>query len=347
MSSVTLSSQVATQLGASLRRVSEQFRSIGTPPSAESQAAIIGVGSSLADDGAASEQPLLAGSFPLSDIGIFLGTALSQQAEVDLPVRILMADKDDHTRIYAVKTDTVNVATKVKAGEAQFDKSKNVYIFTTDSQPPRTFIFTPAQPPGIETGSILPPPASVPVFPQHTGTDIWLLVTKPEMIFLALEEGDFHDYIIWFPADSGLEPVYVYLKTPRDEPGIATGHGQRISGIWLAEAGKGLGAPIPVQIADKLRGREFSSFDRFREAFWQEVANDPELYGQFSPLNQKRMKRGYAPYPIPIEQVGGREKFELHHVKPLSKNGAVYDIENIRVMTPKRHLSIHSKNGGE
>ncbi|OVZ82140.1 hypothetical protein CBW54_17145 [Yersinia kristensenii] len=77
MSSATLSSQVATQLGASLRRVSEQFSSIGTPPSAESQAAIIGVGSSLADDGAASEQPLLAGSFPLSDIGIFLGTVVA------------------------------------------------------------------------------------------------------------------------------------------------------------------------------------------------------------------------------------------------------------------------------
>ncbi|WP_390899645.1 hypothetical protein [Yersinia intermedia] len=25
-----------------------------------------------------------------------------------------------------------------------------------------------------------------------------------------------------------------------------------------------MGAPIPVQIADKLRGRKFSSFDRFR-----------------------------------------------------------------------------------
>ncbi|OVZ85062.1 HNH endonuclease signature motif containing protein [Yersinia intermedia] len=108
-----------------------------------------------------------------------------------------------------------------------------------------------------------------------------------------------------------------------------------------------MGAPIPAQIADKLRGRKFSSFDRFREAFWQEVANDPELSGQFSPLNQNRMKRGYAPYPIPTEQVGGREKFELHHIKFIRDDGAVYDIENIRVMTPKRHVNIHSKNGGE
>lgn len=58
-----------------------------------------------------------------------------------------MASNDGRTSVYAVKTDTVNVATKVKTGEAQFDKSKGVYIFTSDSQPPRTFIFTPAQPP--------------------------------------------------------------------------------------------------------------------------------------------------------------------------------------------------------
>lgn len=50
-----------------------------------------------------------------------------------------------------------------------------------------------------------------------------------------------------------------------------------------------------------------------------------ELSGQFSPLNQNRMKRGYAPYP-PTEQVGGREKFELHHIKFIRDDGAVYDI---------------------
>ncbi|WP_238282093.1 HNH endonuclease [Yersinia wautersii] len=141
-----------------------------------------------------------------------------------------------------------------------------------------------------------------------------------------------------------LEPVYVYLKSPRDEPGVVTDHGERITGIWLAGAGKDMGAPIPAQIADKLRGRWFSHFGRFRAAFWREVANDPELVGQFLPLNQNIMKRGYAPYPIPTQQVGRKVKFELHHVKFIRDDGAVYGIENIRVMTPKRHIDIHSKN---
>ncbi|WP_227507695.1 HNH endonuclease signature motif containing protein, partial [Yersinia thracica] len=110
---------------------------------------------------------------------------------------------------------------------------------------------------------------------------------------------------------------------------------------------EGLGAPIPAQIADQLRGRRFSRFDKFRKAFWVAVGHDPELAGQFSPLNQNRMKNGYAPYPVPIEQVVGREKFELHHFIPIKDGGAVYNVDNLRIVTPKNHISIHSKNGGK
>ncbi|OVZ77420.1 HNH nuclease [Yersinia kristensenii] len=104
-----------------------------------------------------------------------------------------------------------------------------------------------------------------------------------------------------------------------------------------------MGAPIPVQIADKLRGRRFSSFDRFREAFWQEVAKDPELAGQFKSGNLGNINNGKAPSPRESEQVGGRVKYELHHVKPISKGGATYRIDNLRVLTPKRHIEIHKE----
>lgn len=53
------------------------------------------------------------------------------------------------------------------------------------------------------------------------------------------------------------------------------------------------------------------------------------------------MDKGNAPYPVTEEQVGGRETFELHHVKPVSQDGGVYDMDNIRVTTPKRHIDIH------
>ncbi|MEQ4923272.1 HNH endonuclease signature motif containing protein [Proteus hauseri] len=98
---------------------------------------------------------------------------------------------------------------------------------------------------------------------------------------------------------------------------------------------------MPDRIADKLRGEKFNNFDEFRRRLWEEVSKDPELLKQFSKANQTLIKKGNAPYPIPEEQVGGRETFELHHVKPIIEDGGVYDMDNIRIVTPKRHIDIH------
>ncbi|HEB5885698.1 TPA: S-type pyocin domain-containing protein, partial [Yersinia enterocolitica] len=344
--SVTFSYREAIKLDASLQRVLRRF-SWHNSALADPLVFPIGTVFYSNNERQGTELPPLAGSFPL---GYMLSheTSLPQQGEVNSPVRILMVDRDDETRIYAVKTGVADVPANVKVGMAQFDRTKGVYTFTTDTLPPRTFTFTSPRPPGVGGVSVIPQPASAPVFPQHTGTDIKILATRGTLTFLAHEEVSFHDYIIWFPAGSGLEPVYVYFKSPRDEPGEVTGEGEWILGIWLAEAGRGQGAAIPAQIADKLRGREFSSFDRFREAFWRAVANDPELSGQFIELNQRRMReKGYSPFTPSKEKVGGRDKFELHHVISIKDNGAIYDVDNLRVITPKRHIEIHSKNRGE
>ncbi|OVZ77422.1 S-type pyocin domain-containing protein [Yersinia kristensenii] len=288
----------------------------------------------------------LAGSIALSEMGLSPTTPLPPQGEIVLPVRMLMINTHNGTKFYAVKTGAAGISTKVKVGAAQFDRSKGVYTFTTDSQPPRTFTFTPVRPSGIDIGWIFPQPASAPATPLHTGVTIKYAATPVILPFPQLAERDFHDYIIWFPAESGLQPVYVYLNSPRGKSGEVTGRGQRVVGIWLAEAGKGLGVPIPTQIADKLRGRTFSSFDRFREAFWQEVANDPELAGQFKPSNIDLMKNGYAPFVKKSDKAGKRVRIELHHKNPISQGGDVYHIDNINAVTPKRHIDIHSKNGG-
>ncbi len=343
--SVTFSYREAIKLGTSLQRLSKRFRGHDSAL-ADPLAFSIGAGFYSDNERRGTELPPLAGSFPL---GYMLSpeTSLPQQGEVNSPVRILMVDRDDETHIYAVKTGVTDVPANVKVGMAQFDRTKGVYTFTTDTLPPRTFTFTSPWPPGVGGVSVIPQPASAPVFPQHTGTDIKILATRRTLTFLAHEEVSFHDYIIWFPAGSGLEPVYVYFKSPRDEPGEVTGQGEWIFGIWLAEAGKEQGAAIPAQIADKLRGMKFSSFDRFREVFWREVANDPELAGQFNLRNIAFLKRGYAPYPQGKNQVGGRTKFELHHVVPIKDGGEVYDMDNLRIVTPKLHIKIHSDKGGE
>ncbi|TBW45312.1 hypothetical protein EZI54_23555 [Marinobacter halodurans] len=150
------------------------------------------------------------------------------------------------------------------------------------------------------------------------------------------------ELIVSFPADSGIEPLYlVFRKTARDERGVVTGQGEDIIGTWLENAGKDLGAPVPSQIADRLRGREFSNFDSFREAFWLEVANAEELLAQFGSRNQKTIKAGRAPYARIGDQAGKRNRFEIHHVEEIRNGGSVYDVSNMRVLTPSRHIEIH------
>ncbi|HEM7555794.1 TPA: HNH endonuclease [Serratia marcescens] len=78
-------------------------------------------------------------------------------------------------------------------------------------------------------------------------------------------------------------------------PAKVSGKGQQVGEGWLNKAGPELGAPVPDQIAHKLRGREFANFDSFRKAFWQEVSKDPALSKQFIVSNRSRIAVGKAP----------------------------------------------------
>ena len=150
---------------------------------------------------------------------------------------------------------------------------------------------------------------------------------------------DYQDAIIWFPA-TDIPPIYVVLSV-RNQPGVVTGRGDDVTGVWLAGAGKELGSPVPSRIADQLRGREFSRFDDFREAFWQAVGNDPQLSAQFNPDNIKRLAKGVAPATRVVDQAGKRIGYELHHIEPIAEGGAVYDVDNLGVTTPRHHIDLH------
>jgi hypothetical protein len=78
----------------------------------------------------------------------------------------------------------------------------------------------------------------------------------------------------------------------RYQPGTVTGFGVELDGPWLIGKRE---APIPKQVADLLRGRSFSTYDDFRGEFWRTVASIPELAAEFSPQNQKLMRKGNAP----------------------------------------------------
>ncbi|WP_338155270.1 HNH endonuclease signature motif containing protein [Tatumella saanichensis] len=109
----------------------------------------------------------------------------------------------------------------------------------------------------------------------------------------------------------------------------------------MSDANTGNGSPVPSQIADKLRGRTFANFDQFRRAFWLEVSKEPDLSRQFKRGNSGNINVGKAPAPSESEQVGGKIKYDIHHIKPIIEGGEVYNVDNMGIVTPKRHIDIH------
>ncbi|MGF0238259.1 S-type pyocin domain-containing protein [Rhodococcus sp. IEGM1300] len=175
---------------------------------------------------------------------------------------------------------------------------------------------------------IYPGTPAIPVLPQNE-------------TFPAVDEGEMGASIPGFPGDMELPSPDALFRDRRDDPGVASGVGQVTSGVLLGEAARGAGAPIPAKIADQLRGKEFANFHRFREAFWRAVAADVILRKQFAIDNLTRMRGGLSPFSISADQRGGRKTFELHHDIEIAMGGDVYGIDNISVVTPRRHIELH------
>lgn len=100
-------------------------------------------------------------------------------------------------------------------------------------------------------------------------------------------------------------------------------------------------APIPGQVAARLNGREFGTFDRFREQFWMTVAATPELAAGFRGANLTRMRNGRAPFVPSVERHGEQVTFVIHHPDQIRHGGPVYDMSNMGVVTPRIHNEIH------
>lgn len=141
---------------------------------------------------------------------------------------------------------------------------------------------------------------------------------------------------------NGLGGVRI-TRVSRDVAGVATG-GENLPEIarrWF-RGSAGNAALVPRQIADRLRGREFESFDDFRRAFWMAVGEDDTLVQGFSRSNIRRMKQGFAPRVTPTQRLGGQRSYILHHRQPLQRGGGLYDLGNLLVVTPRYHLDVLS-----
>ncbi|WP_088362926.1 hypothetical protein [Bacillus cereus] len=96
---------------------------------------------------------------------------------------------------------------------------------------------------------------------------------------------------------------------------------------------------IPLEVREKLAGREFKNFDHFREELWKAVA-DSSFAAEFSPWNIVGMKKGFAPF-APASQYHGKHRvYILHHKQPIHQGGDVYDLDNLLIVSPKMHQQI-------
>lgn len=270
-------------------------------------------------------------------------TDLHSSDSASVPYRVTSSVRGEHTQLYLSPTGET-LSDKVRVREAKLDASTHLYTFRTEGLHPRTLTWTPNIAPGNDALGSTELPVDRQDIKIYPGARVTPVEGRTDE-HPASDEADADDYILVFPAESGIEPVYVMASRsgPRYEPGTATGAGQVVGANWLGSAAENSGAPIPDQIADRLRGQDFRDFKDFREKFWELVPSDSELAKQFSKSNLKLMRKGSAPFPIPAEHVGGRDKFEIHHINAISDGGAVYDMENMRITTPKNHIEIHKK----
>lgn len=110
---------------------------------------------------------------------------------------------------------------------------------------------------------------------------------------------------------------------------------------WLRGTAGNAGR-VPDSVRAALDGQSFSSRADFRAAFWRAAGDDPALASQFSPSNVTLMQSGRAPIAPSSQHFGGRTRYELHHVTPVSRGGAEFDLDNIVVVTPRYHQDVLS-----
>lgn len=290
-----------------------------------------------------AEQPSPVVGTPLSQLNLpetlDLAYVASVGGAIDVPHRLVESTDGERSLAQWTETDGVKLGTKVRVRTFTYNAQNNTYEFIRDGESTPALIWTPiARPADSSTVSPVNPPA-LPADPGNTVAPV-----APELgTYPAIDRNDPDDYILVSPIDSGLPDTYLLFKDPRSIPGVASGYGKPVDANWLKDSAKSQGAPIPSSIAEQLRGQKFNSFDGLREAIWLAASKDPELSRHFSFINNREILKKRAPYALPEDRIGSRVKLEIHHKHWISNGGAVYDLDNLTIMTPKEHIHTHRK----
>lgn len=232
-------------------------------------------------------------SVPLSDLAAYDANELHAIAQangkIELPVAIGSRTVDNTTEFSVAATNGTTLPRKVPVRLATYDPVLNVYRTESPHAQSPGMTWTPIVRPGNPSTAL--PVTEPDIFP-YTGATATALEGRidpnPE-----LDLYSFEDVIYVFPPESSIPPQIVMFRDRRSDPGVVSGTGESDSGHWVGAASTPEGASIPTHIADRLRGRKFSSFNAFRREFWKAVAADSTLSSQFSQLSKIEMEKDF------------------------------------------------------
>jgi hypothetical protein len=147
-------------------------------------------------------------------------------------------------------------------------------------------------------------------------------------------------------AEAKVGGAEIALKGSRQIPGTAHVSTPLVDAQVMLRGTHGNAGNIPLDVAKMMEGKSFNSFDLFRNEFWKSMSKS-KYASEFKTCNIGRMERGFAPETHPSQWMGMSPQagkrgtvYELHHKTPIHQGGAVYDLSNILIATPKTHAEI-------
>ncbi|MFK3775998.1 S-type pyocin domain-containing protein [Pseudomonas sp. NPDC089406] len=158
---------------------------------------------------------------PLAELDPHLASTLANGSAatplVDLPYRFgSKAGEAGSSELFAATSDGQFVPPQVRVIAATYDTQRNLYSATTADVPPRTLTWTPVVTPGDASTATPIEHVEPPVYEGATLTPVEARVDS----YPGLGDASWDDYVIVFPADSGLPPLYVVFNSPY--PGATT-----------------------------------------------------------------------------------------------------------------------------
>jgi hypothetical protein len=268
-----------------------------------------------------------------------LGFIASRRGTVDVTHRMTFEETAEELATAWVTADGVSVGTKVRVRSFIYNPDASRYEFTRDGDTKPSLVWTPAVNPGNSSTNL---PSDTRDVDHYSGAPL-TPVSDALGDYPTYDAEDEGDFILVFPEESGLDPVYVMLKSPRYLPGIVSGMGGATDPNWELSASKGLGSPIPTAVADTLKDRSYAEFRSLKKAIWREISKLPEATKYMTEENIQLIRKGNSPIAPYAEQNGKNVWFEIHHISPIWKEGAVYDLDNLVINTPLNHKKIHNE----